>query len=89
MSAADTSFDELWSRAAAICAEEAHAARVTARSRHQPAPNNIGVVLLIVALAFVLLAGAFVGVPALDKLRGQTSCATATTQVAPGTSCTG
>ena len=62
MSAADTAFEEMWSRAAGITAAEASASsRDTKRPRTQPAANNMGLALLIIAVALVLAAAALIG----------------------------
>ena len=46
----------------------------------QPAPNNVGVALLLVAVLLVVGAVALMGVPAISKLRQQSGCAATVTQ---------
>ena len=86
MSAADTAFEDLWARAAEITAAEASAtSRDVKRPRSEPGANNVGVALLLIAIALVLAAAMLIGSPALDRIHE--GCATATSQV-DGTSCT-
>jgi len=85
MSAADTAFEDLWARAAAIIAAEVSAtSRDVKRPRTQPAANNVGLALLIIAVALVLAAAALIGSPALHRF--QEGCETASSQVS-GTEC--
>jgi len=53
----------------------------------QPAPNNVGVALLLVAVLLVVGAVALMGVPAIGKLRQQSGCATTVSQTGARPDC--
>jgi hypothetical protein len=49
-------------------------------SKAHPAPNNVGVALLLAVVLLVVGAVALVGVPAVGKLRQQSGCAATMSQ---------
>jgi hypothetical protein len=85
MSAADSSFDELWSRAQ----EDRTENQAREKPRHQPAPNNVGVALLIIAVTVVLMAIAIVGPAFVNEVRQHTDCAAVASHQSASTRCSG
>ena len=55
--------------------------------RRAPAPNNVGVALLLVVVLLVVGAVALMGVPAIGKLDQQTGCAATVSQAGARPDC--
>ena len=55
--------------------------------RAHPAPNNVGVALLLVVVLLVVGAVALMGVPAIGKVRQQSGCAATVSQAGAGPDC--
>jgi hypothetical protein len=55
--------------------------------RAHPAPNNVGVALLLLVGLLVVGAVALMGVPAIGKLREQSGCATTVSQTGARPDC--
>ena len=56
-------------------------------SKPHPAPNNVGVALLLVVVLLVVGAVALMGVPAIGKVRQQSGCAATVSQAGARPDC--